>query len=177
MPSMLPNPMTEHVVRDLITEAADRHQIPRRVALAFAWLESRFRVNAVGDLDWATRDDGRRYRAHVLADPRLKSNPARDDPAAWCSYGLFQLLAAYHVEPHEHPRELLDPRRNADRGCAFIRRLLQRTKGDVQQARWVYLGLSVEDAKHAQAREEASKKLRAALRLFSMLTDEKEPSA
>lgn len=125
---------------DLIRAAADKAGCPRRWALAFAWCESRLTITMQGDLDWHTRQGGALYRRHVLMSERLAHNPARDDAGAWHSYGLFQLMACYHVEPNEHPTKLIDPLINAERGCKAIARLYQRTKGDPVSARLAYVG-------------------------------------
>lgn len=127
-------------VVQLIREAADRHGISRRVALSFAWCESRFNPAAEGDLIWHERHAGALYRKHVLHNPRLQSNPDRLTPEVWHSYGLFQLLAPYHVQPLERPAVLLDPVINADRGCAAIALHLAKAQGDVLAARFSYVG-------------------------------------
>lgn len=124
----------------LVIEAARAAKVPVHVALAFADLESSFNSRAEGDLDWATRNNGALYRKHVLGNHRLVNNPARNDPAAWHSYGLFQLAAAFHVKPNEHPHELLDAHLNAQRGVAFIAKLLEQNQGDVVRARLAYVG-------------------------------------
>lgn len=123
-----------------IREAADRHGVPRQVALAFAYLESRLNPAAQGDLEWHEKRGGSLYQSLVRDAAKFEQNPARNDPEAWHSYGLFQLLAPYHVKPLEHPRVLLNPAVNADRGCAEIRRLLTRARGDVRSARLAYVG-------------------------------------
>lgn len=133
-----PNP-PEQVIR-LIRQTADRHQVPQHVALAFAWVESRLNPDAEGDLLWHTRKDGQLYARHVFSNPKFQFNPWKDEPARWHSYGLFQLLACYHVSAHEDPRSLLVPATNADRGCREIARLLRITRGDVAAARLAYTG-------------------------------------
>lgn len=127
-------------IADLLREAADRHGVERRVVLAFAWIESRWNPSAEGDLIWHERSGGALYRRHVLNNARLARNPARLEPDVWHSYGLLQLLAPYYVEPTEHPRVLLDPVINADRGAGAIARLLARAHGDVLAARYLYVG-------------------------------------
>jgi len=134
--SSTPDPKVLQTVR----EAADRHNVPRQVALAFAFCESRLNPNAEGDLEWHEKRGGSLYTSLVRDAVKFEHNPARLVPAAWHSYGLFQLLAPYHVKPMEHPRVLLNPAVNADRGCAEIRRLLTRAKGDVRSARLAYVG-------------------------------------
>ena len=161
-------------IKAIIREAADRHRIPRRVALAFAWCESRLDPDAKGDLNWSTRDNGRRYQAHVLSAHRLRENPARSDPTVWHSYGLFQLLACYHVRSDEHPSVLYDPMLNADRGCAFIARLLAQVSGNVESARLRYVGLPLESESTATARRETLTRLRQALSRFE---DEEEATS
>lgn len=131
-------------IREIIVRSADRHGIPRRAALAFAWIESRFDPDAEGDLEWHEKRDGRLYRTHVLRAARFAQNPARSDAKCWHSYGLFQLLACYHCEGHEHPSALLDPELNADRGCRMIARLLRRANGDIRSARLAYIGCGYE---------------------------------
>ena len=123
-----------------IRAAADRHKVPRQVALAFAYCESRLNPAAEGDLEWHLKRGGSMYLSLVRDSPKFASNPARDVPEAWHSYGLFQLLAPYHAKPMEHPRVLLNPAVNADRGCAFIRQLLTKARGDVFRARLAYVG-------------------------------------
>jgi soluble lytic murein transglycosylase-like protein len=127
-------------MRAVITAAARRHGVPDQIALAFAWLESRFNPNAEGDLKWAEWDQGARYKRYVLDNPKLATNPARDDPSAWHSYGLFQLLAPHFVQPNEHPRALLNPTVNADRGCRYLATALRKSGGDPVVARLYYAG-------------------------------------
>jgi hypothetical protein len=137
--SQTPRDDDPRVVR-VIVDAADRHDVPRQVALAFAWCESRLRPDAEGDLRWHERDGGTLYRSRVRDNPRYHDNPARLEPMCWHSYGLFQLLACFHALPHERPEVLLDPEINADRGCAEIHRLLFLCHGDVRAARLKYVG-------------------------------------
>lgn len=124
----------------IIRAAADRHCISRRVALAFAWVESRHDPSAEGDLLWHERQGGELYRRNVLESSRLHDNPYRLQPELWHSYGLFALLACWHVHGREHPRLLLDPEINAERGCAQIARHLVRTQGDPLTARFAFIG-------------------------------------
>lgn len=150
----------------LIVRAAEAARVPPDVALAFAWCESRFDPTAEGDLDWAERDNGKRYARYVLSQPRLKPNPARDDPKAWHSYGLFQLLACFHVGSTQHPRELLDPEVNAVTACRFIRGLLYRTGGDHEAARLLFVGLPLSGDNHKTQRAHVIANLRAAMTRF-----------
>lgn len=160
----------------VITAAADRHRIPRRVALAFAWVESRLNPRAAGDLRWSEFEGGKRYERLVKNADHLRTNPARSDPKCWHSYGLFQLLACYHVRPAEHPEALYDAITNADRGCAFIARLLRQTAGDVGAARIRYVGLPLEGASTALKRRDVLAKLEVALKLFENTPEKgKEP--
>lgn len=148
----------------IIVDAARRRGVPVAVALAFADLESNFDPRAQGDKQWPFRRGGSLYRQHVLDNPRLRLNPARLDPSVWTSYGLFQLLAAHHVRPLEHPHELYDAQRNADGGCSFIAQLMAKAGGDVRRARLAYIGCGLDgsrcDAEHVQ---KVSDKLQAAL--------------
>jgi len=136
----------------IIVNAARAVGLSPQVALAFADLESGLNPNAIGDKDWPYRRGGELYRNRVLAQLRLTDNPAVMDPAPWVSYGLFQLLAADHVGPHEHPRRLLDPTINAARGAAFIARLLEQNDGDPYATRLRYVGCRADgsrcDAEH-----------------------------
>lgn len=131
-------------VADTIRLAADRHRVPRAVALAFSWAESRHQPTLEGDLGWHELDGGARYRRLVLDAPKFATNPARLTPELWHSYGLFQLLAPYHAEPAEDPRVLLDAAINADRGCRTIARQLARAGGDVDRARLAYVGAGID---------------------------------
>lgn len=136
-----PRDESQHAaVVQIMREAADRHAVPRRVALAFAWVESKHNPDCEGDLAWHQRDGGERYRRLVLQNPRFRNNPARLVPEAWHSYGLFQLLACYHVRFDEHPRVLLDAELNAERACVYLARLLEATHGDPLRARLLYVG-------------------------------------
>jgi len=134
-------------VLQFIVSAARRHNVPVTYALAFADIESGMDSRCEGDLDWPTRKGGELYRKHVLNAKALAQNPARLEPAAWHSYGLYQLLAPYHVKAKEHPRELLDARVNADRGVAFIGRLLKQNGGDVVAARLAYVGCGADGSR------------------------------
>ena len=136
----VPAPAEGEGVEQLIRAEAARQGLDPRVALVFADLESSLDPSAIGDRDWALKDGGARYRRLVLDEPRFAQNPARLVPEAWASYGLFGLLAPYHAGPLEHPHVLLDPRVNAERGIAHLRRLLQRSGGSLIEARRRYVG-------------------------------------
>lgn len=144
----------------LIAKIARAQGVPVQVALAFAWLESRLRVAAQGDKEWATsRPD--KYKSAVL--DRQPPSPWAKDAALWHSYGLFQLLAPYFVKPSEHPHLLLNPQINAERGIAFIKAKLAQSGGDVEAARLAYAG-----ATNASAATKAKilTRLRTALAMF-----------
>lgn len=133
----------------LIRAEADRQQVPRAIALAFAAVESGFNPQAEGDLNWPTKNPdadgyGAMYRQHVLNQVRLAQNPALHDPYAWHSYGLYQLLAPYHVPAHMHPRELLRPSLNAEIGIRYIATLLRQAGGDPAKARLAYVGCGLD---------------------------------
>lgn len=123
----------------LVRAEAHRQGVAEPIALAFAEAESDFDDGVEGDLDWATKKPDK-YESLVLRNPKLAKNPARLDARAWHSYGLFQLLAAHHVRPSEHPRALLDPALNAQRGVTYIKGLLRKHGDDVAQARLAYTG-------------------------------------
>jgi soluble lytic murein transglycosylase-like protein len=122
----------------LIRAKARAAGVPEHIALAFADVESNFNPRAEGDRKWHERKDGELYRKNVRDNPRLKENPARLDPPAWHSYGLFQLLAPYFVEPAEHPRVLLDPEVNATRAMKVLKRLHEAYAGDTDKMRIHY---------------------------------------
>jgi hypothetical protein len=124
----------------LVAAEASAQGIDPRVALAFADAESGLHPDAQGDLDWPYRNGGELYQKHVLGNPALLRNPYRGDPSVWHSYGLFQLLAPYHVLELEHPAVLLDPRTNTQRGVRAIRTALERSGGELYQARRRYAG-------------------------------------
>lgn len=158
---------TQRAVIGAIERAADAHSVPRRVALAFAWCESRLDPTCEGDLSWHERDGGSKYARLVLNNPRFGLNPWRKSPELWHSYGLFQLLAPYFCRPEESPRALLDPEVNSSRGCIEIARLLALTKGDVQQARLAYVGCGPTGAQCGQAvKDNYVARLNAALQQF-----------
>jgi hypothetical protein len=131
-------PSSSAAMAALIAEEAHAQGVDPRVALAFADAESGLRPEAQGDLDWPYRDGGELYQKHVLGNPALLRNPYRGDPSVWHSYGLFQLLAPYHVLELEHPAVLLDPRTNARRGVRAVRTALERSGGELYQARRRY---------------------------------------
>ena len=124
----------------MIAAEASAQGVDPRVALAFADAESGLRPEAQGDLDWPYRNGGELYQKHVLGNPALLRSPYRGDPSVWHSYGLFQLLAPYHVLELEHPAVLLDPRINTQRGVRAIRTALERSGGELYQARRRYAG-------------------------------------
>lgn len=80
----------------------------------------------------------------MLEQVRLAHNPARLDPSAWHSYGLYQLLAPYHVPAHMHPREMLRTSLNAEIGIRFIATLLRQANGDPAKARLAYVGCGLD---------------------------------
>jgi len=117
----------------LIRREARAFNVPEPIALATAWIESKFDPTAEGDKRWHEND--RRFDAVVPKD-----NPHRWQRDLWHSYGLFQLLAPYHVRKHESPLVLLDPETNANRGVAHLARLLRRHNGDLDAVRLAYTG-------------------------------------
>jgi len=125
----------------LIRAEADRQGVPAPIALAVAEVESNFNPSAHGDAAWAEKRP-QLYERLVRDNPLLAHNPARLDPKAWHSYGLFQLLAPHFVRGSEHPSLLLDPQVNAQRGVAFIKSLLKKHDDDLAQMRLAYAGAS-----------------------------------
>ncbi len=124
---------------ELLRSEATRLGLDPKVALAWADVESGLDPKARGDRDWATRDNGKRYKQHVLNNPRFLNNPARSDPSAWCAYGLLQLQAAYYAPPDQHPRVLFDPKLNVSLGLKNVKRLIDAYNGDVDTARIAYV--------------------------------------
>ena len=164
------HPSYEKRVLEIIDRAAAKHGVPVNVARAFAWVESKLRPLAQGDEQWATKRP-EKYRQLVLDNPKMAHNPAREDPSAWRSYGLFGLLAAYHARPDEHPRVLLDPEINADRGVATIARLLRQHGGDAVAARLAYVGCGADGSRCSAAYSaEVRARFLAALHRFEGVT-------
>jgi hypothetical protein len=130
-------------IRALIEHQAIAQGVLPEIALVFAELESDFNPNAYGDRDWAFTHPGE----WLATQQRLPDNPAINDPSAWGSYGLFGLLAAYHVQPREHPHVLWDPEWNAQRGVAAVKHALNRAAGDVRGARLLYVGCGLDGSR------------------------------
>lgn len=128
-------PTSRSDIRALITLESKRVGLEPAIALATARAESNFKADAEGDLGWHKRPD--RFDRVVPRD-----NPYRNQRELWHSYGVFQLLAPYHVMDGEHPRVLLDPQVNVKRGVAFLRRLSLRHNGDPDAIRLAYTGAS-----------------------------------
>jgi hypothetical protein len=127
-------------IRALIEREANAQGVPPSVALAFAELESGFNPRAFGDRDWASRHPTQWREVQA----RLPDNSAISDGTIWGSYGLFGLLAAYHVGAREHPQALWDPTLNAQRGVSAIKHALRRAQGDVRAARLLYVGCGLD---------------------------------
>jgi len=87
----------------------------------------------VGDPRWATlRPEA--YRRYVLEEPAYASNPWRDEPAAWKSYGYFHQLAAHWLRQaielgiaavDAHPQILADPAVSIALGVPMVLGYLQ----------------------------------------------------
>ena len=127
-------------IHAVIQREAIAQGVAPEIAMVFAELESSFNPDAYGDRDWAFRHP-REWRA---TQARLQDNPAINDPSVWGSYGLFGLLAAYHVQPHEHPHALWNPTVNAQRGVAAVRHAIDTAHGDVRAARLLYVGCGLD---------------------------------
>jgi hypothetical protein len=148
-------------IRALIEHEAAIQGVPASVALVFAELESGFNPRAYGDRDWARK---RPQKWRELRE-RMPQNPAIDDPDAWGSYGLFGLLAVYHVQPNEHPHVLWDPSLNARRGVAAVKHALERAGSDVRAARLLYVGCGLDGSLCSAERvAQVDSRLRAAAR-------------
>lgn len=137
----------------LVRRVASSLGVSVAAALAFAEVESDFNPRLEGDLEWPNLKP-ELYRKLVLDHAAMAQNPARTDKSAWHSYGLFQLLAPYHVRPTEHPRILLDPQTNAVRGITQLRQLLRRAGGDVAGARLAYVGCGVDGSQCSVQKQE-----------------------
>jgi hypothetical protein len=136
-------PRPSPAIRALIEREAVAQGLAPEIALVFAELESGFNPNAYGDRDWAYNHP----TEWQATRQRLPENPAVDDPSAWGSYGLFGLLAALHVAPHENPQVLWDAALNAHRGVATIKQALDRTHGDLRAARLLYVGCGADGSR------------------------------
>lgn len=147
-------PNQEDAMQALVRRVASSLGVPTAVALAFAEVESKFNARLEGDLEWPNNKP-ELYRKLVLDNSAMAHNPARTDKSAWHSYGLFQLLAPYHVRPNEHPRILLDPQTNAVRGITHLRQVLRRAGGDVAGARLAYVGCGVDGSACSTQTQEA----------------------
>lgn len=152
----------------LIRREAALAGVPLQVALAFARVETDFNPNAQGDLDWPKKKPAN-YR--VLVKEGRPTNPYRDQPELWHSYGLYQLHAAHHVKGDEDPRKLLDLAVNIPRAMTQIARLLQAAGGDPLEARYRYVGCGEGGAKCADSdRKRIRERLLAALAEFQGVT-------
>jgi soluble lytic murein transglycosylase-like protein len=130
----------------LVRAEAQRQGVEPALALATAEVESQFDPNAKGDVLWAQKKPAL-YIKLVRDNPLMARNPARTEPTAWHSYGLFQLLAPHHVRALEHPSVLFDPQLNAQRGIAFIKGLMRKHGSDPVTMRLAYAGaLNVSEA-------------------------------
>jgi soluble lytic murein transglycosylase-like protein len=125
--------------RALVELECRTHGVPAPIALAIVDLESSFNADARGDTSWATKKPAL-YERLVYYNDYFANNPVREEPSEWYSRGLFQLLAAYHTRAEEHPDVLFDPHVNVRRGVLFIRKLLEKTRGDPLEARLYYTG-------------------------------------
>lgn len=164
-------PKKDVSVIELIRAEAARLGIDPTLALAWADVESGLNPKQRGDLTWATRDNGKRYRQHVLNNARFLNNPARSDPSAWISYGLYQLLAAYYAPADQHPRVLFDPKLNVSLGLKNVKRLLAAYNGDVETARIAYV-CGTPDGCDQSRKDHIVSRLRAALERWSAVDSE-----
>lgn len=128
-----PQTPSQSAMEGIIRREARAFGVPEPVALATAWVESRLDPFAEGDKAW--HENEKRFEAVVPKD-----NPHRWQRALWHSYGLFQLLAPYHVRKNESPLVLLDPETNANRGVAYLARLIKRHVGNLDDVRLAYTG-------------------------------------
>jgi len=132
-------PATTGAVQKAIVAEANRQGVNPAVALLFADVESGFQAGAVGDKNWPYRGDN--WERFVLNNPRLQGNPYLMDRELWVSYGVYQLLAPFHLHYHDpmaNPRSLLNLNTNVRVGVAKIKRLLSKY-GDPLAARMAYV--------------------------------------
>lgn len=125
--------------RQIVRAEAMRQGVPVEIAMATARIESNFDQTREGDLNWHL--NRARFERFVP-----ETSPFRGTPELWHSYGLFQLLAPYHVKGDEDPRILLDPQINAQRGVATLRRLLLVHHGDPGLVRLHYTNADAADS-------------------------------
>lgn len=148
-------------IRALIEREAIAQGLAPEIAFVFAELESGFNPNVYGDRDWAIRHPGE-WQA---TQQRMPDNPAIRDPSAWGSYGLFGLLAPYHVGPLEHPHVLWDAALNTQRGVAAVKHALESAHGDIRSARLLYVGCGWHGSRCSRKYiAQTDKRLRAATR-------------
>ena len=134
MKASKPHPERE-AMRFLIRSEANFQGVEPLICLAFARVETNntFDPTLEGDKRWHL--DVERYERCVPKD-----SPFRDQPELWHSYGLFQLLAPFHIRTYdEDPRVLLQPLVNAARGVARIGNLARRHGGDLDKMRLHYV--------------------------------------
>jgi len=132
-------PATTGAVQKAIVAEAKRQGVNPAVALLFADVESGFSQGAIGDRNWPYRGDN--WERYVFNNPRLQGNPYLLDRELWVSYGVYQLLAPYHLhlyDPIANPRALLGLQTNVRLGVAKVKRLLSKY-GDVLAARLAYV--------------------------------------
>ena len=144
-PQPYPSPAIPHAPSrmELMTLIADQARaigLHPALAIAFADRESQLDPNAEGDKEWPNKNNGDNYRRFVLQSPKFTNNPWRNQPELWHSYGLFQLLAPFHLEGHEHPHTLLHPVINAQRGVRAVKHAVDLSSGDLYEARRRYVG-------------------------------------
>lgn len=124
-----------NLMRVMVRVEAREQGVPALLALATARVESHFDHDAIGDRNWHLN----RSRFDRVVS---RESPYYDQPELWRSYGVFQLLAPYHVEPGEDPRVLLDPPTNIARGVRRLKDLLSRCNGDWDAVRLAYKGIA-----------------------------------
>jgi hypothetical protein len=136
----LARPLSRNELLSLIAGEARSWGLHPALAAAFADRESQLDPNAEGDPGWPNKNNGDNYRRYVLQNQKFANNPWRTQPELWHSYGLFQLLAPFHLEGNEHPYTLLDPVINTQRGVRVVKHMLDQSNGDLYEARRRYVG-------------------------------------
>lgn len=131
-------------IQNIIVAEAKRQGLDPAVALLFADLETGIK-NTTGDDRWPyrVRNDGRtNWEATVRDESRYDTNPYKNNPDIWISYGPFQLLSphtVYQFDRNADPRKLADVKLNTKLAVAKIIRLRELYKGDVSRMRHAYV--------------------------------------
>lgn len=144
--SKTPKPGNEsaETIKSIITEEARKQGLNPKIALLFAFLESRY-TNKLGDTNWPFKRDetGKtNWEKYVLNSKTLKYNPYVDEKELWISYGPFQILSAFHIDKIDataSPLILLDVRTNAAVAIQIIKKLQRMYGNNLEKMRLAYV--------------------------------------